>query len=48
MVGTSGMLGERCLLVTPMGGSPETAAKFFASEIVKWNRVIKAAGIRAD
>lgn len=34
--------------VTPMGGSPETAAKFFASEIVKWNRVIKAAGIRAD
>ena len=34
--------------VSPMGGSPEAAAKFFASEIVKWNRVIKAAGIRAD
>ena len=34
--------------VTPLGGSPEVAAKFFASEIVKWNRVIKAAGIRAD
>lgn len=34
--------------VTPLGGSPEAAAKFFASETVKWNRVIKAAGIRAD
>jgi tripartite-type tricarboxylate transporter receptor subunit TctC len=34
--------------VTPLGGSPEVAAKFFASETVKWNRVIKAAGIRAD
>ena len=34
--------------VTPLGGSPESASKFFASEIVKWNRVIKAAGIRAD
>jgi tripartite-type tricarboxylate transporter receptor subunit TctC len=34
--------------VTPLGGSPESAAKFFASETVKWNRVIKAAGIRAD
>ena len=34
--------------VTPLGGSPEVAAKFFANEIVKWNRVIKAAGIRAD
>jgi tripartite-type tricarboxylate transporter receptor subunit TctC len=34
--------------VTPLGGTPEVAAKFFASETVKWNRVIKAAGIRAD
>jgi tripartite-type tricarboxylate transporter receptor subunit TctC len=34
--------------VTPLGGSPEAASKFFASEIIKWNRVIKAAGIRAD
>jgi tripartite-type tricarboxylate transporter receptor subunit TctC len=34
--------------VTPLGGSPEAAAKFFASETVKWNRVIKAAGIRGD
>jgi len=34
--------------VTPLGGSPDVAAKFFASETVKWNRVIKAAGIRAD
>ena len=34
--------------VTPLGGSPEAAAKFFASETVKWNRVIKAANIRGD
>ena len=34
--------------VTPLGGSTEVAAKFFASETVKWNRVIKAAGIRGD
>lgn len=34
--------------VTPLGGPPEVAAKFFASETVKWNRVIKAAAIRAD
>ena len=34
--------------VTPLGGSTEVAARFFASETVKWNRVIKAAGIRGD
>ena len=34
--------------VTPLGGSPEVAAKFFASETVKWSRVIKAANIRGD
>ncbi len=34
--------------VTPLGGSPDVAAKFFASETVKWNRVIKAANIRGD
>ncbi len=34
--------------VTPLGGSPEAAAKFFASETVKWNRVIKVAAIHAD
>ncbi len=34
--------------VTPLGGSPDAAAKFFASETVKWNRVIKVAGIRGD
>ena len=34
--------------VTPLGGSPEVAAKFFASETVKWNRVIKVANIRGD
>jgi tripartite-type tricarboxylate transporter receptor subunit TctC len=41
------------VVVENRGGSgghvgAELAAKFFASEIVKWNRVIKAAGIRAD
>ena len=34
--------------VTPLGGPPEVAVKFFASETVKWSRVIKAAAIRAD
>ncbi len=34
--------------VTPLGGTTDVAAKFFASETVKWNRVIKAAGIRGD
>ena len=34
--------------VTPLGGPPEVAVKFFASETVKWSRVIKAANIRAD
>jgi len=34
--------------VTPLGGSSEMAARFFASETLKWNRVIKAAGIRGD
>lgn len=34
--------------VMPLGGPPEAAAKFFAIETVKWNRVIKAANIRGD
>lgn len=34
--------------VTPLGGSTDVAAKFFASETVKWNNVIKVAGIRGD
>ncbi len=34
--------------VVPMGGSPAAAEKFFASEREKWNKVIKAAGIRGD
>ena len=34
--------------VTPLGGPPEVAVKFFASETVKWSRVIKAANSRAD
>jgi len=33
--------------VTPLGGTPEEAEKFFAVEREKWNRVIKTAGIRA-
>jgi hypothetical protein len=31
-----------------MGGSPEAAAKYFAAETEKWNKVIKTAGIRVD
>lgn len=34
--------------ITPVGGSTEFAAKYFASETEKWNRVIKAAGIKAE
>ena len=34
--------------VVPMGGSPADAEKFFVSEREKWNKVIKAAGIRGD
>jgi len=34
--------------VTPLGGTPEEAEKFFASEREKWDRVIKTAGIRAS
>jgi len=34
--------------VVPLGGSPADAEKFFASEREKWNKVIKAAGIRGD
>ena len=38
----------RELGATLMGGSPEAAAKYFAAETEKWNKVIKTAGIRAD
>ncbi len=34
--------------VTTLGGSPADAEKFFVSEREKWNKVIKAAGIRGD
>jgi tripartite-type tricarboxylate transporter receptor subunit TctC len=34
--------------VVPLGGTPADAEKFFASEREKWNKVIKAAGIRGD
>ena len=34
--------------VTPVGGSPEAAAKYFAAETEKWNGVIRAARIKAD
>jgi tripartite-type tricarboxylate transporter receptor subunit TctC len=33
---------------TRMGGTPEAAAKYFAAETEKWNKVIKAAGLKAD
>ena len=38
----------RDLGVTRVGGTPEFAAKYFAAETEKWNKVIKAAGIKAD
>ena len=38
----------RDLGVTPVGGSPEDATKFFIVERDKWNKVIKAANIHAD
>jgi tripartite-type tricarboxylate transporter receptor subunit TctC len=38
----------RELGVTLIGGTPEAAAKYFANETEKWNKVIKAAAIRAD
>lgn len=34
--------------VVPLGGAPADAEKFFVSEREKWNKVIKAAGIRGD
>jgi tripartite-type tricarboxylate transporter receptor subunit TctC len=34
--------------VVPLGGSPADAEKFFGTEREKWNKVIKAAGIRGD
>jgi len=34
--------------VVPLGGTPEEAEKFFVSERVKWNKVIKASGIKVD
>ena len=34
--------------VNPLGGTPETAEKFFVTEREKWNKVIKTAGIRGD
>ncbi len=36
------------MAVLPLGGSPADAEKFFVSEREKWNKVIKAAGIRGD
>ena len=34
--------------ITPLGGSPEEAARKNAAEAERWTRVIKAAGIRAE
>jgi len=31
-----------------VGNSPEEFAKFFQSEIVKWSKVVKAAGITGE
>jgi tripartite-type tricarboxylate transporter receptor subunit TctC len=38
----------RDLGVTPMGGTPEAAAQFFATETEKWTNVIRTSGIRSD
>jgi hypothetical protein len=38
----------RDLGLTRIGGSTDDAAKHFAAETDKWNKVIKAAGLRAD
>jgi tripartite-type tricarboxylate transporter receptor subunit TctC len=38
----------RELGATLMGGTPEAAAKYFAAETAKWNKVIKTADIHAD
>ena len=34
--------------ITKVGGTPEFAAQYFARETDKWNKVIKAAGIKAE
>lgn len=34
--------------MTVLGGSPEQASRFFVSETEKWNKVIRAANIKAD
>jgi tripartite-type tricarboxylate transporter receptor subunit TctC len=34
--------------IVPLGGSPERANEFFATETIKWTRVIKAADIHAE
>ena len=36
------------LAIEPVGSTPEQMAKFLGDEIVKWARVIKAAGVKAD
>ena len=38
----------RDLGVTRVGGTPDFAAKYFTAETEKWNKVIKASGIKAD
>jgi len=38
----------RALGATPIGDTPDEAREFFATERVKWNRVISAAGITGD
>ena len=36
------------LSARPIGGTPESFAKFFADEITRWARVVKASGARVD
>jgi tripartite-type tricarboxylate transporter receptor subunit TctC len=34
--------------MTPAGGPPQALAALVATELPRWSRVVKAAGIRAD
>jgi tripartite-type tricarboxylate transporter receptor subunit TctC len=36
------------LSARPIGGTPESFAKFFADETTRWARVVKASGARVD
>jgi len=43
-------VGERLAAeaATVIGGTPQQAIAYIESEITRWNKVVKAAGIKAD